>query len=318
VLDGGVGARWLTRFRQRRRSKVVQDILEAYGEMVKDTSYNLELRLQRIEEAIAAAAADSNTAAELGAEASASINLQDEREVTRQCLRICQDAQSYIESLQKEQSSELPTISPLEGSVRSQFEAELRTSRMLNENRESVVQTISYLQRRLASVVMASNDREHSQVATLLEDINVAKQCLEVCKEASSQIQQRKIHVIGEVIADDDNDQVVITTLADLFDVKKVLAKNRTTQLVGSMSDQTAQKMSEGRYSSRFGKISDDPTHTTFARDGTKGSSSAPTIRPAQEGSKRSAAAEMGRKPSSNEVRKRAAGGEDGLLSADE
>jgi len=286
--------------------------------MVKDTKYNLNLRLQRIEEAIAAAAADDNTTAELGAEASASINLQDEREVTRQCLRICQNAQSYIESLQKGQFSEPQASSPLEGPVRSQFEAELRTSRMLNENRESIVQTMNYLQRRLASVVMASNDRDPSQVATLLEDINVAKQCLEVCKEASSQIQNRKVHMIGEVIADDDTDQVVITTLADLFDVKKVLAKNRTTQLVGSMSDQTAQKMSEGRYNSRINKISDDPTHATFARDGIQESSGASTVRPAQEGGKRSAAAETGRKPSSNEVRKRAIGGEGGLPSADE
>ncbi|KAK0643197.1 hypothetical protein B0T16DRAFT_415488 [Cercophora newfieldiana] len=314
-----------------RRSKVAQETLEAYGEMVKNTSYNLELRLQRIEKSIAAAAAaDSSTTAELGAEASASINLQDEREVTRQCLRICQDAQSYIESLHKEQFSEPQTTSPPEGPIRNQFEAELRTSQMLNENRTSIVQTISYLQQRLASVIMASNDRKPSQVAALLEEINVAKQCVEVCNEASSQIQQRKIHVIGEVIADDDTDQVVITTLADLFDVKKVRAKNRTTQLVGSMSDQTAQKMSEGRYSSRFGKIPDDPTHVTFARDGVQRSSSAPTVQSAQEGSsaptvqsaqegsKRSAAAETGRKPSPNEVRKRATGGDGGTLSADE
>jgi soluble P-type ATPase len=284
--------------------------------MVQDTTYNLKLRLQRIEEAIAAVAAD-NTRAGLGAEASATINLQDEKEVTRQCLRICQDAQSYIESLQKRQPPRPQPSSPLEGVVRNQFEAELRTNQTLNENRESIVQTISYLQQRLVSVVMASDEREPSQVARLLEDINVAKQCLEVCKEASSQIQQRKVHVIGEVIANDDTDQAVITTLADLFDVKKVMANNRTTQLVGSMSDETAQKMSEGRYGSRFGRMSEDSTQSTFAGDGIQGSS-APTLRPVQERGRRSAAAEVERKPSPNEVRKRAAGGEGGVPSADE
>jgi len=59
--------------------------LQAYGEMVQDTTYNLELRLQRIEEAITAT--DSTTAG-LNGEVSASINLQDEREVTRQYLLI--------------------------------------------------------------------------------------------------------------------------------------------------------------------------------------------------------------------------------------
>jgi len=305
----------LTHCRLRRRSKLAQEALEAYGEMVQDTTYNLELRLQRIEEAITAT---DSAAAGPNVESNASINLQDEREVTRQCLRICQDAQAHIESLQRQQQP-LPQqpSSPLEGTVRGHFEAEIKTSQVLNGNRDNLVQTISYLQQRLASVMAGSDESERRQkVTSLREEINVAKQCLEVCKEASTQIQLRKIHVIGEVIADDDTDQVVITTLADLFDVKKVMAKNRTTQLVGSMSDETAQKMFEGRPGGRSGKLPGDVTRATFTGDGIQGSS-APTSSPVQEGGRRLAGAETGRTPSPNEVRKRAAEGERGKPSAD-
>jgi hypothetical protein len=277
--------------------------------MVQDTTYNLKLRLQRIEEVIAAT---DSAAAGPDVESNASVDLQDEREVTRQCLRICQDAQAHIESLQRQQPLPQQPSSPLEGTVRGHFEAELKTSQVLNGNRDSLVQTISYLQQRLASVITGGDERERSQrVASLLEDINVAKQCLEVCREASNQIQLRKIHVIGEVIADDDTDQVVITTLADLFDVKKVMAKNRTTQLVGSMSDETAQKMFEGRPGGRSGSRSGRPSG-----DGSQGSS-APTSNPVQDGGRRSAGAETGRTPSPNEVRKRAAEGEGSKPPAD-
>ncbi|KAI6609611.1 hypothetical protein MCOR14_012027, partial [Pyricularia oryzae] len=53
------------------------------------------------------------------------------------------------------------------------------------------------------------------------EDIHASKQCLEICKQASKQVSRQKIHIVGEVVADDDTDQVVVTTLADLFDVGK-------------------------------------------------------------------------------------------------
>jgi hypothetical protein len=70
---------------------------------------------------------------------------------------------------------------------------------------------------------MASNGDpdDESEMLRLQEEINIQKQCLEVCKQASAQVSSQKIHIIGEVIADDDCDQVVVTTLADLFSVGK-------------------------------------------------------------------------------------------------
>lgn len=214
--------------------------------MIKDTAYNLELRLQRIETYITT---ESTTSVDSG------IDLQDEREVTKQCLRICQDAQSYLESLQDRPPFSRREAAPKPaGTVKSQFDAELLTSEALNDSRTKVIETIARLQERLASVVSNQEPERERQMAQLLEDINISKQCLEVCEKASEQV-DRKIHTIGEVVADDDTDQVVVTTLADLFDVRKVLAKNRSAQLVGSMSDQTVQKVSGDRYSSRFGAV---------------------------------------------------------------
>jgi hypothetical protein len=60
------------------------------------------------------------------------------------------------------------------------------------------------------------------------------------------------------VIADGNSDQVVVTTLADLFDVKKALSKDNSAQLVGSMTDESLRHLTEQRYSSRFGAFAGD------------------------------------------------------------
>ncbi|KAK3357796.1 hypothetical protein B0T25DRAFT_449802 [Lasiosphaeria hispida] len=270
--------------------------------MIKDTSYNLEVRLQRIETFIATEGTTGlNT----------SIDLRDEKEVTKQCLRICQDAQSFIESLQKQQPSRRETGSTLADATRDQFEAELRTAQTLNKNRDNLVETVNFLQQRLVAVVSSDGPERSRLVAQLRDDIEISNQCLEVCKEASEQVRFRKIHTIGEVIADDDNDQVVITTLADLFDVRKVMAKNRTTQLVGSMSEESLQRLSGFRYSSRFGTMAGGTEQPSRADSEYYQGESTRRPNTTAEGRQAAASAEPGRRPSPNEVRKRAGEGQE-------
>ncbi|CAI6049359.1 unnamed protein product, partial [Clonostachys chloroleuca] len=86
----------------------------------------------------------------------------------------------------------------------------------------------------------------------LEKDIEASRQCLEVCKVASSEVSTGKIYRIKEAVADGDSDQMLVTTLTDLFNIEKALSQGKSAQLLGSMSDETPQKVSEQRYSSRF------------------------------------------------------------------
>ena len=278
--------------------------------MIKDTAYDLEIRLQRIEESLRT---DSTSAGP-------SVDLENERDVTRQCLRICEDAQSYLKSLQDDQVflGREATSGPA-GTVQSQFDAELMTTQTLNETRRKIIQTIGHLQERLVSASSIKGAEREHQMSQLREDLSISKQCLEVCQTATVEVHHhRKIHTVGEVIAEDDTDQVVVTTLADLFDVRKVLAKNRSAQLVGSMAEETLQQVSRDRYSSRFGAVTGDFGHiqtdvTTLSsnlgiREGSRRRPDPAT------NSRHPAGAEMVRaNPSPNEARKRAAEGEGGI-----
>lgn len=55
-----------------------------------------------------------------------------------------------------------------------------------------------------------SGSKNEKERLGLQEDIQTSKQCLEVCKVVS-EISRQKIYRIGEVVADGDSDQVLVT-----------------------------------------------------------------------------------------------------------
>lgn len=284
--------------------------------MIKDTTYHLEMRLQRIDEKITSVAADRQALLE-----DSRIDLQDEKAVTVQCLLICERASSYINSLQDEQPAlQGEATQPSAGYVLNQFEAQVLTQKSLRENQDNLLQTIGRLRERLDSMKSngaADGGREKLQ---LEEEINFSKQCLEVCKQASDQVSRQKIYTVGEVIADDDCDQLVVTTLADLFNVGKVKAMRRSAQLVGSMEGDVLRDISKDRYGSRFAALggSLDTVHldTTAVSPSTsetrKATKSPMKSNQAKEDGKLAGPEAANDKPSPNEVRRRKAAGEDG------
>ncbi|KAF2715887.1 hypothetical protein K431DRAFT_316920 [Polychaeton citri CBS 116435] len=231
-------------------SKVSHGVLLEYNEMIQDTAYNLEVHLQRIDEKMAQLMAEHISTS------GTSIDLKDERLVTEQCLRICEDAKSYLERLSDRESSLLREAQQGVEQEHS-FEAQLRTSQTLDKNRDSLVETIGHLSRRVQSLVQNGGSDNNDERSRLQSDIEISKQCLDICK-AASEASRQKVYRIGEAVAEGDSDQVVVTTLADLFDIGKALSKGKSAQLVGSMTDLTLRHMTEHRYSSRFGALAND------------------------------------------------------------
>lgn len=275
--------------------------------MIKDTVYNLELRLRRIDEKIAHPSLDD-------ADTSiTSTDLNDERAVTKQCIRVCEDAKSYMDALLSRESAMLPQLSD-DGADHAQasFEAQHETRRVFDENQNRFSELIGHLQARLHSLVL---DRPNEAERTRLqEDIDISRQCLEVCKTAS-EVSRQKIYRVGEVIADGESDQVVVTTLADLFDVRRASSKGNSAQLVGSMTPENLRHLTEERYKSRFGSLaaSSDRVKTVSSdvlpdhgNESRKPDVPKPSIQEEQPAASRT----RYYKPSSNEIRKRSTAGD--------
>lgn len=290
----------------RNTSKISQQVLQEYNEMIKDTVYNLELRLQRIDEKIAQPILDDRGSS------NTSIDLKDERAVTKQCIRVCEDAKSYMDALISRESSMLPQLSNNDSEhVQASFEAQHETRRIFDENQNRFAELIDHLQGRLRSLVLdrPPNDPDRTK---LQEDIDISRQCLEVCKTAS-EISRQKVYRVGEVIADGESDQVVVTTLADLFDVRKASSKGNSAQLVGSMTSEDLRHLTEERYKSRFGSLAATSENVknvssnslpVYGSGGRK-----PEVHSPSDQDEQSAASQTRhRKPSSNEIRKRETG----------
>ena len=285
-------------------SKISHHVLQEYEEMIRDTTYNLEIHLQRIDEKM------TQLFVENTGSSGVSINLKDEREVTKQCLRICEDARSYIERLSNQESSLWPGTLQ-DTMIENSFEAQSRTRQVLDENRDRFAETVDHLRNRLDLLLQddhyeKDNQRERSQ---LQADIDISKRCLDVCKMAS-EVSHQKVHRIGEVVAEGDSDQVVVTTLADLFDVKTALCKDNSAQLVGSMTSEDLRHLTEKRYSSRSGLSADPPsfgkandTRSSAVFESTKNKRTIPPQIEIHEQSSTSRTRQT--KPSPNEIRKR-------------
>lgn len=258
--------------------------------------HNLNVHLQRVEEKLEEFSDSSSP--------TSSVNLDDEREVTKQCLQICEGAREFLESSRRSSVLEVPTSNTTQDSHHDSFKAQILTRQALDENRASIVNIISQLRMRLETLILENNPERDKERSCLVENINASKQCLELCK-AASEASSQKVYTVGEAIADTDSDQVVANTLAELFDVRRAVSKNRSAQLVGSMSGAELRYLTEKRYESRFGSFAPENITTTSStpivntEEGTSSSPllsdvlSQPQSRPVNE------------RPSPNEIRKR-------------
>jgi hypothetical protein len=172
--------------------------------------------------------------------------LQDERESTKQCLRICEDVMSRIESLQ---TSFLPSPGQdhphPSGENRNPFEAELSTKAALSDCREKLMRQMVGLQARLESDLLGKGPERDTENLRLQEQIDTGKTCLEICNLASEQASQHRYHVLENVSVADDSSQVLVSTLGDLIYGRGISAGNRSFQAAGSMSDETLQQISK-------------------------------------------------------------------------
>lgn len=227
-----------------------QKALTDYNEMIKDTMYSLEVHLQRVDEKMGQLSIDDTISS------SPSLDLKDEREVTKQCLSICEKASRYIASLASQESSFFHG-SRNGGGKDQYFEAQRITQQAFDENQGNFDTIIGRLRARLEILVKKNDPGDENERSRLLSDIDASKQCLEICKVAS-EVSNRKEYRVGEAVADGESDQVVVNTLADIFDVEKALSLGNSAQLVGSMTEEALRDLTDKRYRSRFGALPSD------------------------------------------------------------
>lgn len=179
--------------------------------------------------------------------------------VSKQYRRICQDARSYIESLTTQERGRLREApqSAAGNHMHNCLDEQFLTRQALDENRKGFMEVIDRLQDCMKSLALNGDSNDNNGETQLDEDLITLKQFLEVQKiENKSTLQQ--IHKIEEAVAESNSDQIVVTTLANSFHVKRAVSKNNSMQLVGSMMEETLRDIGKIRYNTRFGVLEGD------------------------------------------------------------
>ncbi|KAG7137729.1 hypothetical protein HYQ46_008460 [Verticillium longisporum] len=209
-------------------SKASHDVLERYSEMVQNTSHDLKIHLQRIDEKMALFTSEIPNTSD--------IDLKDERAVTAHCIRICEDAQSYLDSLvERERQAQVQTPPPDPAATElPYFEVRRETHKVLGENRDSIAKHIGRLRERLERLALDGNSGGELGRNQLEQDIKASIQCLEVCKLASGEVSRQRIDTIGEVVADGDSDQgIAIKSWSQLVSVRRRGLKTTSLSTAG-------------------------------------------------------------------------------------
>ncbi|KAL0929880.1 uncharacterized protein CTRU02_215089 [Colletotrichum truncatum] len=276
---------------------VPQQFLEEHEKKIKRTTRTLQIQLHRIDEKLALLMPNGT---ESSSAPDTSADLQDERAVTEQCLLICQNAKSHLQSLTDQEESPKRQMAIKDG--HSRLETHVSTCKTLGHSRDRLLETIGQLKGRLDSSDVDGTPQNQRQRSLWETDLRNLREVMEGVKMASEVLAQRKIYSGGELEADVDSDQVLITTQADLFEIKKGKSTNRSAQWVGSSSDDTAQQIAKHRYGSRFGVMKTIEAPAAFREV-----SSPPVHR--QDVDRHSAAREAtSRQPEPNVTRKRGSG----------
>ncbi|KAM0523190.1 hypothetical protein ACHAPE_001683 [Trichoderma viride] len=224
--------------------KMTREALDQYNEMIQETTADLETHLQSIDDKLAAIADRSRSEPDPNAGSSVK-RMEEERQSAQQCILICESARSHIQSLQ----DNMQRLDSESNQDRRQ------TAVALSEARDRMVLMITDLQKRLVDlsakslsteVSLRSNEFEQDRVR-LLKEIDIAKQCLEVCNMAADQASRQRAHVFGDVSAEDNSQQIIVSTVGDLLNAKNVKVGNFSSQWLGSMTDASLQQLSIDR-----------------------------------------------------------------------
>ncbi|KAH0497915.1 hypothetical protein TgHK011_005197 [Trichoderma gracile] len=239
-------------------AQVTREAIDQHNEMIQETTADLEAILRDIDQKLSSIASllqkqDSSPPSD-----DSTAQRQEERRSIQQCLLICDNATSHLQSLEND-------FPPQHNQADEPFRA--KTALALRDARARILLTATELQQHLAAATPPTVNPSRTQEITslppqqlqedqarLLKELVTARQCLQVCSLAAAEQASlaRGVHVFDGVSADDNSQQIIVSTVGggDLINARNVRAGNFATQWLGCISDASLQQLSADRAAS--------------------------------------------------------------------
>ncbi|KAK8096329.1 uncharacterized protein PG998_014197 [Apiospora kogelbergensis] len=235
-----------------RSTTVTLRVLNEYKDMIQSTTQDLEDHLEDISDRLKyldVASPSSNEATDLDLQ-----RIQNEINSTEQCLQICANVLVHINSMHLQPFPQL-----VQGNT--QFSAEqfprsyAITLNTLQGCSEMLNDTVSKLhEHQKTTQDLPSRDEFYrlsttsaDEIQRLRGELDSTRKRLAVCQEASDRASTDRIHMVEDITMGHDGQQLFVSTLGDLFNVKRATAGDRAIQFVGSISDESLKYLLEAQ-----------------------------------------------------------------------
>ncbi|KAN0101504.1 hypothetical protein V8E51_012014 [Hyaloscypha variabilis] len=237
-----------------RTSTVTMSILKEYKDMITNIIFNLKEHLKEIDDMLQTfSPRDLKLADESAAE---QLQIQEERDSTQQSLKICAQVVAHMDQLHPAVFGGVSTppgayLAPstkLGGHI-------LFTAATFKTCKENLSDAKTKLESHFEDIVSRrlrnhapprpqSSNEQAAEEEKIKEELDSIKQCLAICAQASMQVNKYCMNVFEDISTADDGLQIMVSTTADLFSVKRVTVGARSSQLIGQISVDSLQQLS--------------------------------------------------------------------------
>lgn len=181
--------------------------------------------------------------------------IQEERDSTRQCIKICTEVSVHIDQVRPDVfrniTSPSGTTSHSVITLEGLITARSATADALTKCKSTLGNTTAQLEQHLHSmnshlnVLQAESEGSSAEelVESMREEYDSAKHSLEFCTKASERATESRINSFEDVLLQEDGHQAIISTFGDLISAKRVTAGARSTQWMGQISDESFQQL---------------------------------------------------------------------------
>lgn len=180
--------------------------------------------------------------------------IRNEQSSAVKCLEICNQVlhrinEMHFQPVTDAQSGGTTSATLMPQSPQYWTQAAAMTLLTLKACSDKLVETMSHLHAMKESAETRSTMQADMRVAdptldvrSLQDELDSTRQCIAICKGASGRASEVRVHVLENISMGHDGQQLFISTLGDLFNVKGASAGDGAIQFIGSVSDASLQE----------------------------------------------------------------------------
>lgn len=248
-------------------STVTLKVFNEYKQVITDTTYDLQNRLQDIEGNLRMLVSCRVDGSDDGTDVQRQV--EEDRDAIVKCLQICDEVSNHINRLDAKYFP-LPVQQDSKSrDASTAFSAWVAAGQTLAGCKSQLQEHVDELRMRLTErPERPERPESEAERARIVEEIHGLQKSIDICNKAYKEADRHRTNVFEDISTGDDTRQVIVSTIGDLVFAKTLKTGARSFQVLGQMSDETVQNTTASINNIKNTEHSDDSAHSYQSRYG--------------------------------------------------